>query len=68
MTDRDLTATDGIREFRDPNGVRWQVLASGVVKRWDVNIRHWVESNYRLDELTNHPEIREVTPVGGDVS
>jgi hypothetical protein len=68
MTDRDLTATDGIREWRDPDGVRWQVWSGGRVKWWHVGGNEWLDSQWTVAELEAHPEICEVTPVGGDVS
>jgi hypothetical protein len=55
------------REFRDNNGVKWRVLPHGAVKVWNVGIQAWLDSKWTVAELEAEPDIREVSPVGGDV-
>lgn len=55
------------RHFRDVNGVRWRVNLDGYVQRWSQDARQWVQSNYRLDQLESHAEIREVSAEDRDL-
>lgn len=49
-----------LRHFRDPYGVQWRVFETGKVQRWSADSKLWVESNYRLHDLLDNPEITEV--------
>jgi hypothetical protein len=52
-----------LRHFEDLYGVQWRVFGTGKVERYSADLRDWVESNYRLDQLVDNPEISEVTSV-----